>query len=60
MVRIRRSRCSNRGWSVGRVVGVVAVAALLVIFLYPLAVAVIPLLVVAGLLVALGRIVFRR
>jgi len=42
------------------VVGLVAAVALLVIFLHPLAVAVIPLLVVAGLLVALGRVVFRR
>lgn len=54
------SRRRAQPWSVGRVIGTVAAVALLVIFLYPLAVAVIPLLVVAGLLVALGRVVFRR
>jgi hypothetical protein len=49
-----------RRWSIGRVLGFVAVIAVLVIVLHPLALAVIPPLVVAGLLVVLGRVVFRR
>lgn len=56
---VRDVRCSRR-WSIGRVLRLVAVIAVLVVVLHPLALAVIPLLVAAGLLIVLGRVVFRR
>ena len=54
------SMSGSRRWSIGRVLGLVAMIAVLILVLHPVAVAVIPLLVVAGLLIALGRVVFRR
>lgn len=47
-------------WTLRRVLGVVAAVAVLIVLLHPLAVAVIPLLVVGALLLMLGRVIFRR